>query len=62
MHADHHERAVHGIFEFAGDGAHDWREPFWRNAARRGMEPAADDSHDEHQFAAGREAADRWSN
>ena len=58
MHADHHERIVHGIFEFAGDGTHDRREPVGGNVASGRMEPAADDPHDEHQFAAGNKAAD----
>ena len=58
MHADHFEWAVHGIFEFARDGAHDRRDPVWRNAARRRMEPVADDPHDEYQSAAGRKALD----
>src|SRR4029077_9278580 len=57
MYADHHERIVHGVLEFSGDGTHDWRESVRRNPTGRGMEPAADDSHDEHQLAAGGKAA-----
>ena len=43
------ERIVHRLPEFAGDGAHDRRESVRGDVARGRMEPAADDSHDQHQ-------------
>ena len=57
MHAHHHKRTVHGISEFARDGAHDRRDSIRRDDARRRMEPAADDPHDEYQLAAGGKAS-----
>ena len=41
------------IFELARNCAYDRRSPLWRNSARRRMEPAADDPHDQRQPAAG---------
>src|SRR5437899_10374209 len=58
MHADHHEWAVHRLSEVARDGAHGRGEPVGRDDAGGRMEQAADDPHDEHQLAAGAEAAE----
>src|SRR5215467_5883867 len=57
MYADHHQRTLYRIPEFAGNGTHDWRRSVrWHIAGRR-MEPAADDSYDQHQHPSWRVAA-----
>src|SRR5438477_2560073 len=58
MHANHYKRAVHWLSQFARDRAHHRGKTIGWNAACRGMEPAADDSNDEHQPAAGRKTTE----
>ncbi len=49
------QRPVHRISEFARNGAHHWSHAIGRNTARRRLEPAAHDPHDQHQHPSGRE-------
>jgi TldD protein len=48
----------HRIFEFARNRSHYWSRAIGRNAARRRLEPAAHDSHDQRQHSARRKTAE----